>query len=59
MGEDESQDYNSYPVKVCALEIGWLLKEKEGIEFLVAISRSENLDLYSVPAIKIFIEYLY
>jgi len=34
MGEGEDKEANSFPVKVVALEIGWLLREKEGLQFL-------------------------
>lgn len=39
MGEEDDPDYNSYPVKVVGLEVGWLIKNKnkEGKAFLDAI----------------------
>jgi hypothetical protein len=35
MGEDlNNKHYNSYPVKVVGLEIGWLINETWGTKFL-------------------------
>jgi len=59
MGENlEDERFKSYPVKVVALRMQWILQE-EGEEFLLNILRSENLDIYAIPAIQIMIEYLY
>lgn len=59
MGEQLKQDFNSFPVKIVGLEIGWLLREPEGIHFLKALRESENLDIYNIESTKVMIEYLY
>ena len=50
--------YKSYPVRVVALRMQWILK-KHGYSFLRNILKSENLELYNVPTVQIIIEYLY
>ena len=60
MEEDLNEvDYKSYPVKVMALRMNWIVKDMAGREFLLGILRSENLSLYTIPTIEILIEYLY
>jgi hypothetical protein len=60
MGEDlGNRHYNSYPVKVVGLEIGWLINDDWGTKFLQSILSSENLDLYEIDSIVILIEWLY
>lgn len=48
-------------MKVVGLEVGWLIKDKNGSgkKFLQAILSSENLDLYEVYSIQIMVEWLY
>ena len=59
MGEDVSEaSYKSYPVKVVALRMQWILQEA-GERFLHGILRSENLDLYEIRTVQIIIEFLY
>lgn len=50
--------YKSYPVRVVALRMQWIL-QPEGEKFLHGILRSENLDLYTIETVQILIEYLY
>jgi len=60
MGEDATNlSYKSYPVRVIALRMQWILKDPAGQRFLLSILRSENLDLYTIPAVQIIIEFLY
>ena len=61
MNEDilNEYEYNSFPVKIVAVEIGWILSEKNGIKFLEALLGSENIDTFEIPAIKMIITYLY
>lgn len=60
MKEDKSADHNSFPVKVVALEVGWILTEpKEGKKFLQAILQSENNALYDNYATESLIEFLF
>ena len=61
LGEsDEKSDDNNYPVKVVAVQVGWLLHDAEtGRRFLAELYRSENLELYEVETVQILVEYLY
>ena len=56
--EENDEKYKSYPVKVVALRINWVLTN-EGKQFLLAVLNSENLDIYLIPAMQMIIEYLY
>jgi len=60
MGESTDQElqYRSYPVKVVALRMQWILQQA-GERFLHGILRSENLDLYEIETLQIIIEFLY
>lgn len=49
LGEQPKEsDYNSYPVKVTCLEVGWLIQNEDncGINFLQSIEESENTALF-------------
>jgi len=60
MGEDlNNNSYNSYPVKIVGLEIGWLINDDWGKKFLASVLSSENLDLYEIDSIVILVEWLY
>lgn len=73
MGEDVGKkSYKSYPVKVQALKINWILnsedgesedeeneEDNDGKKFLMGILRSENNDLFLVPSVRVLIEYLF
>lgn len=48
--KDLNPNYTSYPVKVQALNIEWIV-EPEGKLFLLSILNSGNVDLYQVPYI--------
>ena len=56
-------EYKSYPVKVEALRVEWILYNQDdtdfGQEFLHAIYKSENIELYDITTIKILIEFLF
>ena len=65
MGEEKrmdldllNSDYKNYPVKVEALRANWIL-DSDGKRFFKKILQSEQLEIYSIPAIQMFIEYLY
>jgi hypothetical protein len=45
-------------VKVEALRADWIL-DSDGKRFFSQILHSEQLDIYSIPAIQMFVEYLY
>jgi len=53
-----NSDYKNYPVKVEAMRASWIL-DSDGKRFFKKILQSEQLDIYSIPAIQMFIEYLY
>jgi len=64
MGENINKtSYSSYPVKVVALRIGWMLQSKsDGIDgryFLTEIMRSEDLSFYNMKSLRMIIEFLY
>jgi len=63
MGEDVyNTSYSSYPVKVVALRVGWMLKSDDDIDgryFLTEIMRSEDLSFYNMKSLRMIIEFLY
>ena len=48
---EEDKQYQSFPIKMVALEIGWIIKEPEGVDFLNAVAYSDRIDLYDLDAI--------
>lgn len=62
MGEDETGDNISYPVKVVALRLGWMLQSQsahDGYKFLKEINTSEDLTFYNLGSLRIITEFLY
>ena len=72
MGEEVGKkSFKSYPVKVQALKINWILNseggdsdddnedDNDGKKFLMGILRSENNDLFLVPSVRVLIEHLF
>tara|TARA_B110000285_G_C14949076_1_gene525820 strand:- start:265 stop:579 length:315 start_codon:yes stop_codon:yes gene_type:complete len=65
--DKENLNYKKYPVKITALQIQWINdivagQEKEdtdGKRFLDALLKSENIDIFGIPAINMIIEFLY
>ena len=57
--KSNSSNYKSYPVKIIALRVNWILNEDEGKEFLEAIYASEGLDIFKNESVVMLIEYLY
>lgn len=57
-GADDFEEARNYPVKVEAMRCNWILGT-DGKKFFSQILKSESLDIYSIPAIQMFIEYLY
>ena len=45
-----NSDYKNYPVKVEAMRANWIL-DSDGKRFFKKILQSEQLDIYSIPAI--------
>lgn len=58
-GEDKFADYNSYPVKVVCVEVGWVLNSDDGYRFLQCVNTTESLDLFETSCVSIIVEYLY
>lgn len=53
MGEMADSDvggtgYKSFPVKVVAFRIGWIIRTEDGKNFLNEILSSENLEYYNL-----------
>ena len=59
MGESRGEKLNSYPVKIFATRIDWILNSGDGKDFLKALYKSDDLDLYNIIVIKTTIEYFY
>ena len=63
MGERlNDPDYSSYPVRVVALRIGWMLKSEDHIDgryFLQEILHNEDLSYYNLKSLRMIIEFLY
>ena len=55
----EDKEYQSFPIKMVALEIGWIINQPEGVNFLNAVAYSDRIDLYDLDAIQIMIEFMY
>ena len=58
-GEDKFADYNSYPVKVVCVEVGWVLNSADGHRFLQCLNTTESLDIFETSCVSIIVEYLY
>ena len=50
---------NSYPVKVVAIRIDWVLNKDYGYKFFGALVKNKNLEYYDIIIIKVMIEYFY
>jgi len=60
MSEDRNnEEYSNYPVKVHAMKLDWVINDPDGLRFLKAMLKSENLEIYECPTIIIIVEYLY
>ena len=49
----------SFPVKVQAIRIRWIINTKYGQKLLTEIKNNESLSNYTIPSLKITIEFLY
>ena len=56
---EKSNKELSYPVKIVALNVGWLLHKEQGFEFLRAIDENQSMELYNIQAVQMMIELLY
>jgi len=60
MGEEiKSKTKKSFPVKMLALQVDWLLQDYNGKEFLNQVLMNEDLEIFNVPAIVMIIDFLY
>ena len=60
--KSEDPECSSYPVKVVAIRIGWILKSDDHIDgryFLQEILRNEDLSYYNLKSLRMLIEFLY
>ena len=57
--EEEFKSYQSHPVKVVCVEVGWVLNSEDGLAFLRQLNTTESLDIFEVQCISIIVEYLY
>jgi len=56
---DENLSSNCFPVKIVALNCGWILNKNEGYNFLRGMLMSEDLEYYDITTIQMLIEFLY
>ena len=60
MYENEKKaKFKSYPVKIEALKVGWIIQDKSGSKLLQHIFDSDRLDYYDIIPLKMVIEFLY
>jgi hypothetical protein len=51
-------DCKSYPVKIIAIKMDWILNDKAGKEFLYQILLADEFDYFSIPTVETVIEFL-
>lgn len=49
--QDLSSEANTFPVKIVTLRIGWILKTKDGQDYLNEILHSEDLEFYNIESL--------
>ena len=49
----------NFPVDMMTMNIGWIVNSDHGYDFLNAVWRSYDLDLYNVPSLQMTIDFLY
>eukprot|EP00347_Sterkiella_histriomuscorum_P004690 403359477 len=56
---DKFEDKNNLPkpVIIRSIDAGWLLKEKIGIDFLLKLSYSDNMNYFAIDAVRILVKY--
>jgi len=62
MGEDKlNQNYKTYACQIYCIRADWILKDEEGIgmEFMQAMLKKKNRDIFMTPYMKIIIQFLY
>lgn len=56
---NERENATSFPSKVIAVKIDWIINEPEGQDFLNAILDCEDMELYKIQTLHCIIEFLY
>jgi len=59
MGEGWSAYDKSYPCRVVAIRVGWILNDHHGFKFLQEVSKTQKLELFKIKTLQMIIEYLY
>ena len=62
MGENKHEtSFKTYACKICCIRSDWILKDENGLglEFLKAMLKKKNRDIFMTPYMKIVIEFLY
>jgi hypothetical protein len=62
MGEDkQNQNYKTYACKIYCVKADWILKDDDGIgmEFMQAMLKKKNRDIFMTPYMMIIIQFLY
>ena len=55
----DMSECESYPIKMVALRIGWIINTPEGRDFLQAVLDTGNMEFFNIKSLQIIIEYLY
>lgn len=58
-GVGKEDKLHSYPVKVIATRIDWILNEDIGKQFLENLYKSENLEFYNIMFLRTLIEHMF
>jgi hypothetical protein len=58
-GLGSEEKLHSYPVKVIATRIDWILNEDIGKHFLESLYHSENLEYYNIMFLRTLIEHMF
>jgi hypothetical protein len=53
--QDEEQPMK--PVVIRSLDTSWIFKQDEGMQFLIALSESENMSYFGIDTIKLLVNY--
>ena len=62
--QESSANSRSYPVRVVAIEVGWLFSPVDdhreiGLHFFENLNKSGNIDMFDIESVSIIIEFLY
>jgi len=56
--ETQAQCKN-YPIDIQYFRLDWILNTEEGFSFLQALHKTDNLSLFSITSVQLFIDFLY